>query len=81
MKAKIMVRESIRKMKNVSAAGPLGLVSEIVESAEEAKINMIKDQMNQIIAVILAELEVNTIVNCYKRKRNTLEGRNSMTLK
>ena len=55
MKAKIMVRESIRKMRNVSAAGPSGLVSEIVESAEEAKINTIKDQMNQIIAVILAE--------------------------
>lgn len=37
------VRESITKMKNENAAGPLGLVSEMVRSACEAIIDMIKD--------------------------------------
>ena len=34
---------SATKMKNGNAVGPLGLVSDMVRSASEAKIDMIKD--------------------------------------
>ena len=44
-----MVRESISKMKNGKAAGPTGVVSELVKAAWEAGVAVITDLVNQII--------------------------------
>ena len=46
---KDMVRESISKMKNGKAAGPLGVVSEMVKVAGEAGAAMITCLVNQIL--------------------------------
>ena len=44
-----MVRESISKMKNGKAAGPTGVVAELVKAAWEAGVAVITDLVNQII--------------------------------
>ena len=49
LKNKDMVRESISKMKNGKAAGPTGVVSELVKAAWEAGVAVITDLVNQII--------------------------------
>ena len=83
LREKDMVRESISKMKNGKAAGPSDVVSEIVKTAGEAGVDMIKDLVNQIIVEgsIPAEWEPSTIVNCYKEKANSLERGNYKGLK
>ena len=43
------VRKAVRKMKNGKAAGPSGIVSEMVKAAEEDSVDMITDLINQII--------------------------------
>ena len=46
---KTMVRESVSKIKNGTAAGLSSVVSEIVKTAGETGAEMIKDIINQII--------------------------------
>ena len=46
---KDMVRGLISKMKNGEAAGPTGVVSEIVKTAVEAWVDMIIDLLNQSV--------------------------------
>ena len=77
-----MVKESISNMKNGKAAGPSDVVSEMAKAAEVG-VDMMTGLTNQIIAerAIPAEWERNTIVNCYKRKDNSLERGNYGGLK
>ena len=52
---KDMIRELISKMKNRKAAGPSGLVSEMIKSAGGAGFDRITDLVNKVIVgVILA---------------------------
>ena len=44
-----MIRESISKMKNRKAAGPSGLVSEMVKAVGEAGVSINTSLVNQII--------------------------------
>ena len=55
----------------------------MVKAAEEAKIDVITDLVNQIMVegVIPAELEISTIVNSYKGKGDALETGNYQGLK
>ena len=64
-----MIRESISKMKNGKAAGPSGLVSEMVKALGEG-VDMNTNLVNHIIVDrgIPAEWERCTIGNRYKVK-------------
>ena len=53
-------------MKNGKAAGPSGLVSEIVKAAEEAEVVTITGIVKGVIS---AELELSSIVHCYEKER------------
>ena len=56
-------------MSNGIAAGPSGLVSEMVKPAGDARISMITDLINQIIQdVVPAEWKLSIIVNCCKKR-------------
>ena len=50
----------------------------MVKAAGEAAVDLITDLVNQITVegVIPAEWELSTIVNCYKRKSDSLKGGN-----
>ena len=78
-----MVRESVSKVKNKKAAGPPGVVSEMIKAGVEAGVDLITDLVNQIIVelVIPAEWELSTIVNFYKRNCDSLERGNYGRLK
>ena len=52
---KVMVRETINKMKNEKAAGPSELVLEVIKPRGKAEIDVIVDLNNQILGVILVE--------------------------
>ena len=58
-------------MKNRTAAGSSGAVSEIVQAAREAAVDMITEWVNQIVVkgVIIEECEPNIIVNFKGEKR------------
>lgn len=72
---KDMISELINSMVNGRAAGPTGLLSEVVKSAGEAEISIVKGLINQVlIGVTLVELKLGNFVNCCKRKRDTLHG-------
>ena len=77
---KDVIRESISKMMNEKAAGPSGVVSEIVR---EAGIDINTDLVNQIIGerVIPAERELSATVNCYKGKGDSFGRGNYIGLK
>ena len=58
-----MVRESVSKIKNGMAAGPSGVVSEMVKTAGKARGVMITELVNQVkVGFIPAELELSTVV-------------------
>ena len=69
-----MIRESISKMKNGKAEEMSVVVTEIAKTAEEAGIGMITRSYS-------SRMELSTIVNCYKRKGDSLERRNYRGLK
>ena len=73
-----MFRESINKMRNEKDAEPSAVLPEMVEAAGNTEVDMITDLLNQIIVewAILAESQLSTIVNCCKRKGDSLVGRN-----
>ena len=62
-------------MKNRKAAGPSVIMSEMINAAGEAGVDMITKLVNQIIVqgVIPAEWVLSTSVNCYKGKGDSLE--------
>ena len=71
-------------MKNGKAAGPSGVMPEMmVKAAGEAGVDMITDLVNQIIVegAITGECELSTVVNCYKGSTNSLERGNYRELK
>ena len=78
-----MVREPISKMKSRKAAGPSGVLSEMVRAAREAGVGIMTDLVNQIIVegTIPGEWEFNAIINRYKGKGNSLERGNYRVLK
>ena len=80
---KDMVAKAVQKMKNGKAAGPSGIVSEMVKAAGDAGIDMITNLVNCIIAegVIPSDWELSTILNCYKGKGDALERGNYRGLK
>ena len=59
-----MVRFAVKKMKKRKAAGPSGIVPEMIKAAGELGLEMIADLLNQIIreGVVPAEWELSTIV-------------------
>ena len=65
-----MITESISKMENGKAAGTSGVVSEMVNEAGEAGVDMITTLVNQIIveAIIPAEWEFGSFVNYLRGK-------------
>ena len=73
---KDVIRESISKMMNEKAAGPSGVVSEIVR---EAGIDINTDLVNQIIGERVRELSAT--VNCYKGKGDSFGRGNYIGLK
>ena len=75
---KNIVRESVIKMKNGKAAGPSRVVSYMLKAAGEAGVHMITDLVNQIIVerIIPVEWYLNTIINFYNGKRDSLEKGN-----
>ena len=75
---KDMVRKSISKMRNGKAAGPSGVLSEMVKATGKAGVGMITDLLNQIIieGVIPAEWKLRTVINCYQGKSGSLERGN-----
>ena len=80
---KEMVRDLISKMKNGKAAGPLGVVSEMVKAAGEEEVDMIINLVNQIIVegIILTKWKLSTIGNSNKGKGNSLKSGNYRGLK
>lgn len=61
-------------MNNRKAAEPSGIVSEMVKSAEETRVDMTTELIKQImIGVATAALELKTIANCYKGKSDSLQ--------
>lgn len=69
------VKKSINKMNNRKAAEPSGIVSEMVKSAEETRVDMTTELIKQIMieGVATAALELKTIANCYKGKSDSLQ--------
>ena len=67
---KNMITESISKMENGKAARSSGVVSEMVNAAGEAGVDMITTLVNQIIVegIIPAEWELGSFVNCLRGK-------------
>ena len=50
---KYMVRESISNMKNEKAAGPSGIMLQIIKAAREAGVDMSTNQIMQIIVEVV----------------------------
>ena len=69
-------------MKNGEISGLSGILSGMIKAAGEAGVDMITDLINQIIVegIFPEELELST-VNCFKRKRDSLEKGNYRELK
>ena len=80
---KEMVREAVSKMKKGKAAGPSGVVAEMLKAAGETGIEMITNLTNQIVieGVIPEDWDLSTIVNCYKGKGEALDRGNYRGLK
>ena len=80
---KNMITESISKMENGKAAGSSGVVSEMVNAAGEAGVDMITTLVNQILVegIIPAEWELGSFVNYLRRIGNFSERTSYMRLK
>ena len=78
-----MVRQAVSKMKKGEAAGPSGVVAEMLKAAGETGIEMITNMTNRIVrkGVIPADWDLSTIVNCYKGKGEVLDRGNYRGLK
>ena len=58
-------------MRNGKAAGPSGVLSEMVKATGKAGVGMITDLLNQIVieGVIPAEWKLRTVINCYQGEK------------
>ena len=80
---KEMVKEAVAKMKKGKAAGPSGIVAEMLQAAGDKGIEIVTNLANRIVqeGVIPKEWESSTIVNCYKGKGEAVERGNYRGLK
>ena len=69
------VREAIRNMKTDKAAGPTGLVAEMIQAAGDEGVRMMQDLCNEIVREkkMPADWGRSWIVNIYKGKGDALE--------
>ena len=77
------VKSAINKMKSNKAAGPSGIVSEMLKASSEAGIDLVTDLVNSILneGVIPTDWESSSIINRYKRKGDALDRSNYRVLK
>ena len=77
-----MVRKAVSKMIPGKAAGPSGVVSEMIKASGGAGIELIRDLINAIIAqnCIPSDWQYNYIVNLYKGKDDVLVRGNYRSL-
>lgn len=78
-----MVQESIKRMKVGKAAGPSGIVAEMLKASGEKCFGLITELMNHIIkeGCTPGDWNESFIVNCYKGKGDALERGNYRGLK
>ena len=78
-----MVNNAITKMKPGKAAGPSGIVTEMLKSSGTSGTNLIVDLINEIIKYgeVPSDWESSYIINLYKRKGDALERGNYRGLK
>ena len=78
-----MVSKAIGKMKLGKAAGPSGVVAEMLLSAGDSGVNMVTHLVNSIISSghIPEEWDESILVNCYKGKGDALDRSNYRGLK
>jgi hypothetical protein len=78
-----MVQESVRKMKIGKAAGPSGIVAEMLKTSGDQCITVLTEIMNHIIreGQMPRDWNESFIVNCYKGKGDALERGNYRGLK
>ena len=78
-----MVNNAITKMKPGKAAGPSGIVAEMLKSSGTSGTNLIADLINEIIksGEVLSDWESSYIINLYKGKGDALEMGNYRGLK
>ena len=78
-----MVRKAINKMSLGKAAGPLGIVAEILKAARSSGASMIRDLIEDIIFEnrIPSEWQESHIVSVYKGKGDALNRSNYRGLK
>ena len=77
------VLKSLRPMKNRKAAGPSGVVAEMLKDAPDISCKIIADLMNTIIREgnVPADWSDNIIVSLFKGKRDALDWNNYRGLK
>lgn len=80
---KEMVVEAVNKMKTGKAAGPTGVVIEMLKAGGDACIDLVTDLVNAIIhdGEIPSDWQVSSIVNCFKGKGEAIERGNYRGLK
>ena len=77
------VKQAIMKMKCGKAAGPSGVVAEMLKASGEAGVDLVNDLANSIVyeCAIPGDWEISTIVNCFKGKGDSLEHGNYRGIK
>ena len=77
------MKQAISKMKSGKAAGPSGIVAEMLTASGEAGIDLVTELVSSIVyeCVIPTYWEISSIVNCYKGKGDALERSNYRGLK
>ena len=77
------MKQAISKMKSGKAAGPSGIVAEMLMASGEAGIDLVTELVSSIVyeCVIPTDWEISSIVNCYKGKGDALERSNYRGLK
>ena len=78
-----MTKDAVRKSKSGKAAGPSGIVAEMLKSSDESCITYLTLFLNKIITegCILSDGDISFVVNCYKGKGDALERGNYSGLK
>jgi len=78
-----MVEDAIRRMKCGKAAGPSGIVAEMLKASDECGLVAVTELINQIIyeGSVPEEWQLSTLVNLYKGKGDSLERNNYRGLK
>ena len=80
---KVLIRKALRKMKCGKAAGPSGIIAEMLKAAGEVGIELLTELTEVVFCngVIPTDWQESFILNLYKGKGDTLERRNYRGLK